>query len=138
AKGVTSGYQPVGGVLVGRSVLDVLEADGDHVLRHGFTYSGHPAACTAASANIAVLREEDLLARAEPLGARLAAGLAPLVAEGLAGELRGAGAVWGLGMVDGVSALAVRDAMLARGVIPRPIADHSVAFCPPLVTTDAQ
>jgi adenosylmethionine-8-amino-7-oxononanoate aminotransferase len=41
-------------------------------------------------------------------------------------------------MAEGTSALDVRDAMLARGVIPRPIATHTVAFCPPLVTTDAE
>jgi adenosylmethionine-8-amino-7-oxononanoate aminotransferase len=50
--------------------------------------------------------------------------------------LRGAGAVWGLGMTAEMSALDVRDAMLARGVIPRPIATHTVAFCPPLVISD--
>lgn len=138
AKGATSGYQPLGGVLVGRGVLDVLEADGDHVLRHGFTYSGHPAACAAALANIDVLRDEELLARAAPIGDRLAAGLGELVAAGLAAEVRGQGAVWGLAMRHDVSALAVRDAMLARGVIPRPIATHTVAFCPPLVVTDAE
>jgi putrescine---pyruvate transaminase len=138
AKGATSGYQPLGGVLVGRAVLDVLEADEDRWLRHGFTYSGHPAACAAALVNIEVLAREELPARAPVIGERLRSGLQPLVDEGLATDLRGAGAIWGLGMPADVSAMAVRDRMLERGVIPRPIATHTVALCPPLVIDDAQ
>ena len=56
--------------------------------------------------------------------------------DGLAAEVRGTQAVWGLGMREGVSAMDVRDEMLGRGVIPRPIATHSLAFCPPLVIGD--
>jgi putrescine---pyruvate transaminase len=62
AKGVTSGYQPLGGVIVGRAVRDALEADPDFILRHGYTYSGHPAACAAALANIDIIEREGLLA----------------------------------------------------------------------------
>ena len=56
AKAVTSGYQPLGGVLVGSAIRDPLEADDEFILRHGHTYSGHPTACAAALANIKVLR----------------------------------------------------------------------------------
>lgn len=133
AKGATSGYVPLGGVLVGRAVREVLEADGTRVLRHGFTYSGHPSACTAALENVDILEREDLLARALWIGAYISDGLNDLVADGLAAEARGEGAVWGLGMNEGVSAIAVRDEMLRHGVIPRPIAEHTAAFCPPLV-----
>jgi len=136
AKGATSGYQALGGVVLGRRVLDVLEADDTRWLRHGFTYSGHPASCAAGVANIALLRDEDLLARAPAIGARLEPGLRSIVAEGLATEVRGSDAIWGLGMREDISAMAVRDAMVARGVIPRPIATHTVAFCPPLVIGD--
>jgi putrescine aminotransferase len=136
AKGATSGYQPLGGVVVGRSVLDVLEADDARWLRHGFTYSGHPTACAAGLANLAILEADGLLARAPEIGARLQPGLQALVDEGLAAEVRGTDAIWGLGMLEGTSAMDVRDEMLARGVIPRPIATHTVAFCPPLVIGD--
>jgi putrescine aminotransferase len=51
-------------------------------------------------------------------------------------EVRGDGAVWAVGLADGVSAPRVRDGMLARGVIPRPIGESTVAFCPPLVIGD--
>jgi putrescine---pyruvate transaminase len=60
AKGVTSGYIPLGGVLVGERVAQVLiEKGGD--FNHGFTYSGHPVACAAALENIRILREERLI-----------------------------------------------------------------------------
>jgi putrescine aminotransferase len=55
AKGVTSGYFPLGGVLVGAQVRRRLEADPAFVLRHSHTYSGHPGACAAALANLGVL-----------------------------------------------------------------------------------
>ncbi|MCZ7630662.1 MAG: aminotransferase class III-fold pyridoxal phosphate-dependent enzyme [Microthrixaceae bacterium] len=137
AKGASSGYLPLGGVLVGAAVREVFEADDTRVLRHGFTYSGHPSACTAALVNLDILECEDLPARASWIGERLFGALHDLVAEGLAAEVRGEGGVWGLGMNEGVSAVAVRDEMLRNGVIPRPIADHTVAFCPPLVIDEA-
>jgi putrescine aminotransferase len=138
AKGVTSGYQPLGGVLVGPRVREVLEADDSRWLRHGFTYSGHPAACAAASANLAVLRDDDLLARAPVIGAHLRPGLQSIVDDGLAAGVRGTDGIWALALHPEDSALVVRDHMLELGVIPRPIATHSIAFCPPLVITDEQ
>ena len=133
AKAVTSGYQPLGGVLVGPRVLGPLEADPTFVLRHGHTYSGHPAACVAATANIAILRDEGLVDRAEPIGRVLGGGLERLCDEGLVAGVRGVGAIWAVDMVDGVSHLAVRDAMFERGVIVRPLGASTIAFCPPLV-----
>ena len=59
AKGVTSGYLPLGGVLVSDRVVDVIHK-GDE-FAHGFTYSGHPAACAVASANIRILRDEGII-----------------------------------------------------------------------------
>ncbi len=139
AKAVTSGYQPLGGVVVGRAVVDVLESDPMFVLRHGGTYSGHPAACAAALVVLDITRDEGLLDRAKSLGKRLHDGLAAVAADddGAAG-VRGDGAVWALVLQDGVSAGAVREAMLAGGVIARPIGESAMAYCPPLVTTDAQ
>jgi adenosylmethionine-8-amino-7-oxononanoate aminotransferase len=136
AKAVTSGYQPLGGVIVGPRVRAALEANESFVLRHGFTYSGHPAACVAGIENIRILREERLVERAGPIGRTLGGGFAELVAEGLAAEVRGEGGIWGLDMLEGVSALDVRAALLARGVIARPIGTTTLAFCPPLVIGD--
>ena len=52
--------------------------------------------------------------------------------------MRGDGAVWAAGLHGDVNAIEVRDAMLAEGVIPRPIGTNTLAFCPPLVATDEQ
>jgi putrescine---pyruvate transaminase len=60
AKGVTSGYVPLGGVLVGRRVADALLAGGGE-FAHGYTYSGHPVACAVALANLGVIDREGLL-----------------------------------------------------------------------------
>ena len=141
AKGVSSGYLPVGGVLVGTAVRERLEADPELMLRHGHTYSGHPTACAAAVANVGVLRDEGLLERADPIGDRLSEGLrsAQCASSGdRIVDVRGVGALWAVELADGIDATGVRDAMLERGVIPRNLGASVVAFCPPLVITDAQ
>ncbi|MEM7337767.1 MAG: aminotransferase class III-fold pyridoxal phosphate-dependent enzyme [Actinomycetota bacterium] len=136
AKGVTSGYQPVSGAILGPSVVEPLEAEDNWMLRHGYTYSGHPAATAAGVANLEVL-EEGLLERATHVGERLSAGLRSLEADGTVTSVRGAGAVWAAELGEGVDAIPVRDAMLDKGVIPRPIG-NAIAFCPPLVISDAE
>ena len=138
AKAVTSGYQPLGGVFVGRTVLDPLEADPSYVLKTGYTYSGHATACAAALTNLAIIEHEGLLERALHIGERLGAGLRSIAGDGLIAHARGDGAVWAAAMRDGQDAQRVRDRMRDLGVIVRGIAAHSVTFCPPLVTTDAQ
>jgi adenosylmethionine-8-amino-7-oxononanoate aminotransferase len=138
AKAVTSGYLPLGGVLVGAGVRARLEADPSFVLRHGHTYSGHPAAAAAALAALAITEREGLLDRAVKVGERLAGGLRSLLGAPHVTEVRGDGAVWALGLDEGLPALAVRDALLERGVIARPIGAATLAFCPPLVITEEQ
>jgi len=135
AKGVTSGYQPLGGVLVGPAVRQPLEADDTYLLRHGFTYSGHPAACAAGLEVVDILRREDLPARAVHIGTRLRAGLDSLVGDGVLAEVRGDGAVWAAVLHD-ETAVAVRDEMMRRGVIARHLGTSVIAFCPPLVISD--
>ena len=137
AKGVTSGYLPVGGVVVGPKVRQSLESDDTFMLRHGYTYSGHPTTCAAGIANLDLLESEGLLDRATHVGLRLGEGLRSLASDGVVDEVRGAGAVYAAKVPEGRTATAVRDDMLAQGVIVRPIVD-SIAFCPPLVITDDQ
>jgi adenosylmethionine-8-amino-7-oxononanoate aminotransferase len=138
AKGVTSGYQPLGGVIVGRAVRDALEADSDFILRHGYTYSGHPAACAAALTNLDIIEREGLLDSVVTMGARLEAGLRSLEADGAFALLRGEVAIFGAAMRADQNAMAVRDRMLELGVVTRAIGTETVTFCPPFVTTDAQ
>jgi putrescine aminotransferase len=136
AKGCSSGYQPLGGVVVGRRVLDVIEADPDFVLRHGFTYSGHPAACAAGIANIGVLQDDALFDRVPNIARRLGGGLRLLADDGVLAGHRGMGGMWAGLLPEGVAPVAVRAAMLERGVIARPIGADVIGFCPPLVITD--
>lgn len=137
AKGVTSGYQPMGGVLVNRAVCDLFEQNPDFVFMHGYTYSGHPAACAAAIANIDLIEKEGLVERAKHIGKRISQGLEALKSDGLLSEVRGVGAIWA-GQIEGATTeqgLAVRDKMTEKGVICRAI-NGALAFCPPLIIED--
>ena len=135
AKGVTSGYQPLAGVILSRRVCDVLEAQTDFMLRTGYTYSGHPAACAAGVANLRIMTDEGLVGRATYVGERISAGLRALTDDGLLAGYRGDGAVWAAEL--GRDAAGVRNAMLDAGVIVRPIGT-ALAICPPLVISDAE
>ena len=138
AKACTSGYLPLGGVIVGEAVLEVIEADPAYILRHGFTYSGHPTACAAALENTAILLEEQLFDRVPVIAQHLGQGLAHLTEQGVLNAHRGVGGIWSAVLPEGLAAPMVRNAMLERGVIARPIGMNVIAFCPPLVITDEQ
>lgn len=138
AKAVTSGYQPLGGVFVNGTVRAALESDPTFRLATGYTYSGHASACAAALTNLDIIEREDLLSGAARIGRRLGGGLQALADDGLIGGVRGDGGMWAAAMRPGQDAAAMRDRVLRHGVIVRPIGDHSITFCPPLVTTDEQ
>ena len=137
AKGVTSGYQPLGGVITGPAINAALTADPTFFLRHGYTYSGHATVCAAALKNIEIMKREKLVQRAQHVGQRIEAGLAALSLDGTLTGYRGAGAIWAGKLPDSLDATVVRDAMITKGVIARSI-PGVIAFCPPLVITDAQ
>jgi putrescine---pyruvate transaminase len=148
AKGVTSGYVPLGGVLVGERVARVLIDQGGE-FEHGFTYSGHPVACAVALANLDLIEQAGLVDRVrEDTGPYLAARLAslrdhPLVAEvdscGLMAAIQlardpstGAGFDAALGV-----GLACRSHCFELGLVMRAVGDRMI-IAPPLVTTRAQ
>lgn len=133
AKGVTSGYQPLSGVILSAAVASVLEADEDWVLRTGYTYSGHPASCAAAVANLGILDSERLVRRADHIGERVGPALRAMVDDGLVDACRGIGAIWAVDL--GEDAIPVRDRLLAAGVVLRPIG-QTIAMCPPLSIPD--
>ena len=135
AKGVTSGYQPLGGVITNGVVNDALLSDPAFFLRTGYTYSGHATVCAAALKNLEIMERENLLDRATHVGARIEDGLRALTNDGTLTGYRGAGAIWAGKLPDGMDATAVRDTMIKRGVIARAI-PGVIAFCPPLVITD--
>lgn len=152
AKGVTSGYIPLGGVLVGDRVAEVLIGQGGE-FNHGFTYSGHPVACAAALENIRILEEEKLIERvADDTGPYLKQRFAELADHPLVGYADSCGFVAGLNLVrtkadkphDNVvfdSELGVgmvcRGHMFGNGMIMRAVGDRMI-IAPPLVMTREQ
>jgi adenosylmethionine-8-amino-7-oxononanoate aminotransferase len=138
AKGVTSGYLPLGGVVVSEQVAEPFWSEPGRVVRHGQTYAGHAAVCAAALANCEILEREGLIARGAELEHELLATIAPLAEHPLVSEVRG-----GTGMLAGIAfdpgALAEDPSLPARayrairphGVLIRALAD-SLAVSPPL------
>lgn len=135
AKGVTSGYQPLGGVITGAAINDALVHDPSFFLRTGYTYSGHATVCAAALKNLEIMERENLVQRATHVGALIENGLHALTEDGILTGYRGAGAIWAGKLPDGMDATVIRDTMITRGVIARAI-PGVIAFCPPLVITD--
>ena len=91
AKGLSSGYLPIGGVMISDAVADVLINHGGE-FQHGFTYSGHPACCAVAAANIRILRDERIIERAEAeIAPYLQARIREFESHPLVGEVRGVG-----------------------------------------------
>ncbi|HUA70981.1 MAG TPA: aminotransferase class III-fold pyridoxal phosphate-dependent enzyme [Solirubrobacteraceae bacterium] len=137
AKAITSGYLPLGGVIVGPKLRGWLEADPGYLLAHGGTYGGHPTCCAAGIANLELMRAEDLPARAAAAGRRLRAGLEGLIGRPGVTEVRGEGLMQAIGLAPPVTAAAMSEALLARGVIGRALPyANSLAFSPPLIISD--
>ena len=139
AKAITSGYLPLGGVIVGPRLRGWLEADDDYLLTHGGTYAGHPTCCAAGIANLEIMRAEDLPERARRGGSRLRAGLDRLADRSGVAEIRGEGLVQAIALQAPLTAGAMVAALLSRGIIARglPYA-NSVAFSPPLIISDGE
>jgi len=98
AKGITSGYFPLGAVLVRNEIADVvMSGDG---FPNGFTYTGHPVGCAIALANLDIVEKEGLLQNAERMGRYLLAGLETLLDLPTVGEIRGRGLMLGIELVE--------------------------------------
>jgi putrescine---pyruvate transaminase len=139
AKAVTSGYLPLGGVIVGERVRSALEGEQGWMLRHGTTYSGHPVACAAGIANLSIFEREGLLERAAVAGPRLRGLLEGLDDRpGVAG-VRGEGLMQALELERAEDTLPLSEALLSRGVIGRALPHASaLAFSPPLGISDEE
>jgi putrescine---pyruvate transaminase len=144
AKGLTSGYLPLGAVVAGPKVAEPFWRPGSaEIFRHGYTYSAHPTACAAGLVNLDILAREQLVARVRQLEPALAAALAPLARHELVTEVRtGAGL---LGAVEISAAARERDPGLAprlvaairdRGVITRLLRGVALQVSPPFVITE--
>ncbi len=152
AKGVSSGYIPMGGVLVGDRVADVLTGQGGD-FNHGFTYSGHPVACAAALENIRIILDEQLVQQvAQDTGPYLKEKFGALADHPLVGYADSLGFVAGLNLVRRKGAnvhdnepfdgdlgvgMTCRGYMFDNGIIMRAVGDRMI-IAPPLVMTRAE
>ena len=133
AKGVTSGYLPLSGVIISEALNDELVSDEAAKLMHGYTYSGHPTAAAAAIANLEVIESENLVEEARRIGDEMHAGFSALLGDEIINSFRGIGGIWACEI--GKDAIPARDMMISTGVVCRGIGE-ALAFCPPLIITD--
>jgi putrescine aminotransferase len=133
AKGLTSGYFPLGAVLISDGVIEMLDGQ---AFRHGFTYNGHPTGCAVALENLAIIEREGLVERARVLGERLLAGLHELESLPAVVEARGFGMMAGLELdVEDATELAER--IRGAGVIVR-ATGQKLVMSPPLVIEESE
>jgi putrescine---pyruvate transaminase len=148
AKGVTSGYLPLSGVMLTREVHDTLKSV-KGPFAHGFTYSGHPTACAVGLRNLQILEDEGLVEQAAQRGAYLLKRLQELRSHEIVGDVRGLGLVAGLELVRDRETKELFDASLGaarrvwlealdQGVIVRPLQGDVLAMCPPFVISEEQ
>ena len=141
AKGVTSGYLQLGGIQISDAIREVIDtAPPEETWMHGYTYSGHAAACAVGLKNLEIIERDHLVENSRLMGERLKAGLNKLVDFSIVGEVRGRGLLCGVEIVknketrepDPAKALAIYNACMARGLRTRNIGS-TMAFSPPLV-----
>lgn len=149
AKGITSGYIPMGGIGVSNDIKDAIDSTPpDKRWMHAYTYSGHPTCCAVALANLNVMEKEDLVQQAAEMGNRLQEGLHTL------DELNHVGNVRGLGMMAAVELVADKQTkapfqasekigsqlakeLVSRGLYTR-IRGDVLCLAPPLISTAKQ
>lgn len=146
AKGLTSGYIPLGAMIFSDRLWTFMGQDPDRWFTAGFTYSGHPVACAAGLKNIEIMEREDLLGNAARIGALFQSRLKALEALPLVGQVRGRGLMICTENVrdkaskeplpDGVNeSKRISNAAEAMGLIVRPMA-HLNVMSPPLTITE--
>jgi putrescine aminotransferase len=148
AKGVTSGYVPLGGVMVGDRVAKVLIEQGGE-FTHGYTYSGHPVACAVAVANVRLIRELRLVERVrDDVGPYLASHYASLRDHPLVGDAETCGLMGAILLVKDKTTgaafpqelemgMVCRGHCFREGLIMRAVGDRMI-IAPPLVITRTQ
>ncbi|MEM7686056.1 MAG: aminotransferase, partial [Pseudomonadota bacterium] len=148
AKGLTSGYVPMGGVFISDRVAGpVMKNAGEFV--HGYTYSGHPLACAAGLVNLRILQEEDLPGRVgQKVGPYLKAQWEALTEHPLVGEARMTGLIGAFELVrdkttmerfanEGAAGTRCRDLSVGNGLVMRAVRD-SMIISPPLIISEAE
>ena len=148
AKAVTNGFQPLGGVMVSDKIADVLTTGGGE-FTHGFTYSGHPAACAAGIATIDILKNDKVIENAAAdIMPYFQAQLRTLESHPIVGEVRGMGMVAALEIAKNKSAkerlapdcaggAMVKMQAIKHGLMVRSVGD-AIVTAPPMVCTRAE
>jgi putrescine aminotransferase len=129
AKALTSGYVPMGAVLVHDRVVELLDGT---AFRHGFTYNGHPVGAAVGLANLDIIEREGLLDRASETGARMLERLQPAADVAGVADVRGVGLMLGVELEEGLDAGPVAARALERGVVVR-ASGQKIVLSPPLV-----
>lgn len=140
AKGLSSGYMPVGVVIAAPRVVSAFRSEQAGVFRHGYTYSGHPAACAVALENLDLLEEEGLVQRVAELEKPFGEAFATLADHSLVAEVRSAGLLAGVQLGEDALAAgglaATVDGLRAGGVLTRALVGHTMQFSPSFVITE--
>lgn len=149
AKGITSGYQPLGAALISTEIFEVISSAGsDSSFAHGFTYTGHPVCCAAALKNLEIMERERLLEQVRRIGPYFEEKMFGLGDLPLVGDARGRSFMFALEFVRDKEtrelfapevqiATRVTDAARRRGLVARGIGEM-VLISPPLILTGEQ
>ena len=148
AKGMTSGYLPMGGVIVGEREAETLIEHGGEFF-HGYTYSGHPVAAAVGLKNLEILRDEKIVEHVKQEAAPyLQSKIAQLANHPLVGEVRGVGLLGAIELVsnkatrerfaeNGMAGTICRDMCVRNGLVMRAVGDTMI-MSPPLIITPAE
>ncbi len=148
AKGLSSGYLPIGAVMIGKRVADVLFEMGGEI-NHGFTYAGHPVCCAAALRNIEIIQEERLVERVrDDIGPYMQAKWKAFADHPLIGEAVMEGLIGGIQLTpdkkarakwaeEGTAGMICRNHSFNNGLVMRAVGDRMV-IAPPLTITHAE
>ena len=142
AKGISSGYIPLSGIMVGKRVSDILIDEGGEFY-HGYTYSGHPVACAVAIENLKIIREENLIENSKNTSVYLNEKMKEIADHPLVGEVRMKSYIGCVELVKdkekgimfedtGTVGTICRDYCIENGLIMRAVRDGMI-FCPPLI-----
>jgi 4-aminobutyrate--pyruvate transaminase len=151
AKALSAGYLPISGTLMSNSLYDILVTQSDKlgIFGHGYTYSSHPVPAAVALETLKIYEERDIVAAVRRIGPRLQDAIRSYSGHPLIGEARGIGLIGAVELVRdkatkqsfnpkaGVAAYLVRRAQ-HHGVILRNMPGDVVAFCPPLIVSEAE
>src|SRR5699024_9621142 len=148
AKGITSGYAPLGGVVLSEKVMKTFKEKTDGLFMHGYTYSGHPTSCAVALENLEIIEKEGLVENARKMGEYMLEGFKRLQSEHkIVGEVRGMGLMGAIEIVQNndtnerfnepLAPILVNEAtergLICRGVIYE--GADTLIFAPPLIIT---